>query len=154
VRFISMTRRLGVAQPGRLQTGIPFARQVGRKLRQIRSSAPIEAALAHVSSQPRSRSSLIFSRACRLGSASFKPADHRLAGRSGRLRPVCPPQRPQCARAACPSHPRYPRQPALTHPLYLYLLGWHSAPLYGWSSDPGRDVLWILISPPRWLQWP
>ena len=27
-------------------------------------------------------------------------------------------------------------------------------PLYGWSSDPGRDMLCIFISPPRWLQWP
>ncbi len=101
MRFISMTRRLGVTQPGRLQTGIPFARQVGRKLRQIRSSAPIEAALAHASSQPRGWSSLICSRACRLGSASFKPVDHRFAGRSGRLRPSCPP-RPQRAQTARP----------------------------------------------------
>jgi hypothetical protein len=88
------------------------------------------------------------------GSASGKPTHHRLAGRSGRLRSGRPPQRPPCARAAHPPHPRYLRRPALTHPLYLYLLGWRAASVYGWSFDPGRDILCILTSPPRWLQWP
>jgi hypothetical protein len=87
-------------------------------------------------------------------SASRKPAHHRLAGRSGRLRSACPPQRPQRVRAARLPHPRCPRPPVLAHPLYLYLLGWPAASVYGWSFDPGRDILCILISPPRWLQWP
>jgi hypothetical protein len=88
------------------------------------------------------------------GSASGKLGNHRLAGRSVRLRPVCPPLRPQRARVARPPHPPCLRQPVLAHPLYLYLLGRHTAPTYGWSFDPGRDILCILISPPRWLQWP
>jgi hypothetical protein len=88
------------------------------------------------------------------GSASRKPAYHRLAGRSGRLRSACPPQRSQRARAVRPWHPQCRRQPALMHPLYLYLLGWHAASVYEWSFDPGRDILCILISPPRRLQWP
>jgi len=85
------------------------------------------------------------------GSASGKPAHRRLAGRPGRLRSGCPPQRPLRVPAARPPHPR---QPALTHPFYLYLLGWHAASVYEWSFDPGRDILCLLISPPRWLQWP
>ncbi len=85
------------------------------------------------------------------GSAFGKPTHHQLAGRSDRLRSARPPR----ARAAHPPHPRYPRRLALTHPLYLYLLGWRAASVYGWSSDPGRDILCILTtSPPRWLQWP
>jgi hypothetical protein len=94
-----------------------------------------------------------FARAAFTGSAPPKPAHHRLAGRASRLRPVCPPP-PQHARAAHKPHPPCPQRPALVHPLYLYLLGWHTAPLYGWSFDPGRDILCILISPPRRLQWP
>jgi hypothetical protein len=80
-------------------------------------------------------------------SVSLKP---RPTDRSGRLRPVCPPLGPQRVRTARPPHP----PPAQAHPFYLYLLGWHSAPLYGWSFDPGRDILCLLISPPRRLQWP
>src|SRR5271166_2820298 len=92
-----------------------------------------------------------FARAPFPGPPSFKPAHHRLADRSGRLRPVCPPPRPQSARAA---HSPHPPPPAQAHSLYAYLPGWHTAPLYGWSFDPGRDILCILLSPPRWLQWP
>jgi hypothetical protein len=80
-------------------------------------------------------------------SASLKP---RPTDRSGRLRPVCPSREPQRVRTARPPHP----PPAQAHPLYLYLLGWHSASLYGWSFDPGRDILCLLISPPRRLQLP
>ena len=29
-----------------------------------------------------------------------------------------------------------------------------SHPRYGCSFDPGRDMLCIVTSPPRWLQWP
>jgi hypothetical protein len=88
------------------------------------------------------------------GSVSGKPAHHRLAGRSGRLWSAYPPQRPQRGRAACPPHSRHQRQPALTHPVYLYLPGWHAASVYEWSFDPGRDILCMLSSPPRRLQWP
>jgi hypothetical protein len=97
-----------------------------------------------------------FARAVFTASTTGKPAHYRLAGRSGRLRPVGQLFRPQRVRAARPPHPPHPpcpRSPALVHRLYLHLLGWHIAPLYGWSSDPGRDMLCILISP-RWLQWP
>ena len=88
-------------------------------------------------------------------SASCQPAHYRLAGRSGRLRSACPLSRPQRVRLARPPHPPCPRSPALVHPHYLYLLRWHTAaPLYGWSFDPRRDILCILISPPRWLQLP
>jgi len=89
------------------------------------------------------------------GSASFKPADHWVPGRSRRLRWVCSSLRPQSV--GTPYAPRRspcPHRPTFTHPLYLYLLGWHSAPLYGWSFDPGRDILCILTSPPRCRQWP
>ena len=85
------------------------------------------------------------------GPASGKSASCRAAGRSCRLRPVRPPLRRQRARAPCPPCP--PR-PVLVHPLYLYLLPCHAATQFGWSSDPGRDVLCLLISPLRWLQWP
>jgi len=87
-------------------------------------------------------------------SASCQPAHYRLAGRSGRLRSACPLSRPQRVRLARPPHPPCPRSPALVHPHYLYLLRWHTGPLYGWSVDPGRDILCILISLPRWLQLP
>jgi hypothetical protein len=50
--------------------------------------------------------------------------------------------------------PPCPRQPALALPLYLYLLGRYATPICGCSFDPGRDILCILISPPRRLQWP
>ncbi len=88
------------------------------------------------------------------GPASGKPAHHRLAGRPGRLRPACPPQWPQRPLRAPVARPPHLRQPALTHPLYLYPLGWHAASVYGWSFDPGRDILCLLLSPSRWLQWP
>ena len=87
------------------------------------------------------------------GSASFKPTHPRFAGRSGRLRPSCPP-RPRHAQTARSPHPPCPRKPALAHPLYLYLLERHTTPISGWSFDPGRDILCILTSPPPWLQWP
>ena len=96
-----------------------------------------------------------FARAEFATSASCQPAHYRLVGRSGRLRPACPLLRPQRVRLARPPHPPCPRPPAFVHPLYLYLLRWHTAaPLYGWSFDPGRDILCIFISPPRWLQLP
>jgi hypothetical protein len=86
-----------------------------------------------------------------LGSASGKPASRRLAGQSWRPRFLRPPLRRQ--RAWAPHSPG-PRLPALAYPLYLYLLRWHAATFYGWSFDPGRDILCILISPLRQLQWP
>jgi hypothetical protein len=96
----------------------------------------------------------VFARGACPASACCKPAHYRLAGRSGRLRPVCPLSRPQRVQLARSPHPTCPRSPAFVHSLYLYLLRWHTAPLYGWSFDPGRDFLCIFISPPRWLQLP
>jgi hypothetical protein len=83
--------------------------------------------------------------------ACFKPAIDRLPGRSRGLRPggPVPPHRP--VRAAGPpcSRPSW-----IAYPLYLYLLDRPAAALPGCSIDPGRDMLCILTSPPRWLQWP
>ncbi len=95
-----------------------------------------------------------FARAVLPASPSGQPAHCRLAGRSGRLKSACPLLRSQRVRPARLPHPPCPRSPALVHPLDLYLLRWHTAPLYGWSFDPGRDMLCIFISPPRWLQLP
>jgi hypothetical protein len=95
-----------------------------------------------------------FARAVLPASPSGQPAHCRLAGRSGRLQSACPLLRSQRVRPARFPHPPCPRSPAFVHPLHLYLLRWHTAPLYGWSFDPGRDMLCIFISPPRWLQLP
>lgn len=144
MRFISMTRRPGVAQPGRLKTSIPSAGQVGRRLRQICSSAPVEAALEHVSWQPRSWSSLIFSRACRLPSCLLLPADHWLAGRSGQLWPVYRTPRLQLVRSA---RPPYPRQPAPAHPLLVPAQA--IIPHHLWMViDSGRDIAELRIACP------
>ena len=97
---------------------------------------------------------LTYARVVFPGSELCKRVNRRLAGRSGRLGAVCPPLRPQRVWAARLPYPSCPRSPALVHPLYSYLLRYHTAPLYGWSFDPGRDILCILNSPPRWLQWP
>jgi len=78
------------------------------------------------------------------GKAVVKPA-------SGRPRSAGP--MPRTQRAGTPSRP-CPRPPALAHPLYLYLLKWRAAALSGSSFDPGRVMLCICTSPPRWLQWP
>jgi hypothetical protein len=87
------------------------------------------------------------------GSASRKPGFCRLAGRS-RQAPSYPPisHRPVWV----PGHPRpsCPRSPALAYPIYLYLPEWPGTASPGSSVDPGRDMLCILTSPPRWLQWP
>ena len=84
-------------------------------------------------------------------SVSSKPGPGRLADRSCRRQLVRPPLRRQRGRA---SHSPCLRQPALVHRLYLYLLDWRAALRYGCSFDPGRDMLCLLTSPPRWLQWP
>lgn len=98
------------------------------------------------------------------GSASFKPAVDRMTGRSRPRQPdPCPPastqpyqphQPHQPHRPARAPGPPCPRSSPLAHPLYLYLLEWPAVALPGWSIDPGRDMLCILTSPPRWLQWP
>jgi len=87
-------------------------------------------------------------------SARFKPAFDRGPGRFRGLRPggPVPPHRP--GRAAGPQRPPCPRPSWIAYPLYLYLLEWPAAALPGCSIDPGRDMLCILTSPPRWLQWP
>jgi hypothetical protein len=74
--------------------------------------------------------------------ASVKPASGRLAGRNGRFRPAS--QRSRCPRT---SEQRFPTPPAYRHKR-------RTAALHGCSVDPGRDVLCILLSLPRWLQWP
>ena len=88
------------------------------------------------------------------GSASFKPASRRVLGRSRRLGPDLekPPHWP--GRPSGPPRPPCPRSSSLVHPLYLYLPERPAAALPGCSTDPGRDMLCLLTSPPRWLQWP
>lgn len=93
-------------------------------------------------------------------SASLKPASCHLAGRSRRPQPhpslqplTMPPHRP--VRAPGPPRPPCPRSSALAgHPPYLYLPECPGTALPGSSSDPGRDTLCMLTSPPQWLQWP
>ena len=91
-------------------------------------------------------------------SARFKPAVDRMTGRSRRRqpdpRPPASTQTHQPHRPARAPGPSYPRSSPLAHPLYLYLLERPAVALPGWSIDPGRDMLCILTSPPRWLQWP
>jgi hypothetical protein len=82
---------------------------------------------------------------------SHGPASVTPAARSCQLRPVRP--RLQRQRAGAP-HQLCPGQPAPVHPLYLDLLLWHAPTHFGWSFDPGRDVLCMLILPLRWPQWP
>ena len=89
------------------------------------------------------------------GSVSFKPAVDRMTGPSRTRQPD--PRLPASTQAQRPA--RAPGQPCprsspLAHPVYLYLLEWSAVALPGWSIDPGRDMLCILTSPPRWLQWP
>jgi hypothetical protein len=84
----------------------------------------------------------------RLGSAYVRRASCPPAVRSCRLGPARPPLIPQRA------GPLRPCQPVSVYRLYLYLLQWHAAMFFGCSFDPGRDVLCILSSPRRWLQWP
>ena len=91
----------------------------------------------------------VLARAVFPGFASSKPALGRLASRSRRLRPTLPRPQQQHVRARRPPGP-----PALANPLYLYLLEWPAAAPPGYPFDPGRVMLCILTSPPRWLQWP
>ena len=72
--------------------------------------------------------------------ASVKPIPGRLAGRSGRFRPACQ----RCPRV---SEQRFPTSPEYRHRR-------RTAAPHGCSVDPGRDMLCILLSLPRWLQWP
>ena len=92
------------------------------------------------------------------GSASFKPAVDPMTGRSRTPQPDPRPrastQTRQPHRPARAPGPPCPWPSSLAHPLYLYLLEWPAVALPGWSIDPGRDMLCILTSPPRWLQWP
>jgi len=83
--------------------------------------------------------------------ARFKPAFDHAPGRSRGFPSAgpTPPHHPVRA----PGLP-CPRPPRIAYPLYLYLRVWPAAALPGCSIDPGRDMLCILTSPPRWLQWP
>jgi hypothetical protein len=83
------------------------------------------------------------------GEEPFKPGPARLTGRPRWLRPAG--QLARHRRIAAPGRP-CSRAPA--HPLYLYLLKRPATAPSGSSFDPGRDMLCILTSPPRWLQWP
>ena len=74
------------------------------------------------------------------GSASFKPAVDPASTQ---------PHRPDRT-----AGPPCPRSSPLAHPLYWYQLEWPAVALPGWSIDPGRDMLCMLTSPPRWPQWP
>jgi hypothetical protein len=84
-------------------------------------------------------------------SACFKPAFERVPGRPRGL-PSAGPMPPHRLLRA-PGLP-CPRPSWIADPLYLYLREWPAAALPGRSIDPGRDMLCILTSPPRWLQWP
>ena len=84
-------------------------------------------------------------------SACFKPAFERVPGRPRGL-PSAGPMPPHRLLRA-PGLP-CPRPSWIAYPLYLYLREWPAAALPGCSIDPGRDMLCILTSPPRWLQWP
>jgi hypothetical protein len=74
------------------------------------------------------------------GSACVRRAFYSPAVRSGRLRPARPPL--ISPRAGVPR----PCRPVSVHRLYLYLIQWPNATLFGCSFDPGRDVLCNLIS--------
>jgi hypothetical protein len=83
------------------------------------------------------------------GEESFKPGLGRLAARPGRLHLAG--QLTRHRRIGAPGPPCF-RLPA--HPLYLYQLKRPAVAPSECSFDPGRDMLCILTSPPRWLQWP
>jgi len=89
------------------------------------------------------------------GPASFKPAVDPMTGRSRTPQPdPRPPASTQHHRPDRAPGPPCPRSSPLAYPLYLYLLERPAVAQPGWSIDPGRDMLCILTSPPRWLQWP
>jgi hypothetical protein len=83
------------------------------------------------------------------GGEPFKPVPGWLPARPSRLCPAGLLTRPRPAEA-----PRPPCSGSPPHPLYLYLLKRPAVALSGCLFDPGRDMLCILTSPPRWLQWP
>jgi len=80
---------------------------------------------------------------------SFKPAPGRTSARLRGSHPAA--SRPRSRRAGVPIAP-CSGPPG--HPLYLYLLKRPAVALSGRPSAPGRGMLCILTSPPRWLQWP
>jgi hypothetical protein len=83
------------------------------------------------------------------GRGPFKPVPGWLPARPRRLCPAGLLSRPRPTGA-----PRPPCSGSRPHPLYLYLLKRPAVALSGRLFDPGRDMLCILTSPPRWLQWP
>jgi hypothetical protein len=83
------------------------------------------------------------------GEEPFKPGPGLLTARPRWLRPAG--QLARHRRIAAPGRP-CSRPPA--HPLYLYLLKRPATAPSESSFDPGRDMLCILTSPPRWFQWP
>lgn len=97
----------------------------------------------------RSAGAPAYARALFPGEESFKPGPGRLTARPRRLRLGGQLTRHPRTGAPCPPCFRLP-----AHPLYLYLLKRPAVALSGCPSAPGRDMLCILTSPPRWLQWP
>ena len=83
------------------------------------------------------------------GEALFKPPPGRHPVRPGQRSPAGLLPRPRPA-----GMPRPPCSGPRPHPLYLYLPKRPAGAPSGGLFDPGRDMLGILTSPPRWLQWP
>ena len=104
-----------------------------------------------VSVWPLSHGPTVF-RAVFPGSAFLKPASCRLAGRSRR-----PQSSPRFRRTGPSGHRvlrgRRVRGRPRSHIRFTCTCQ-SGAVLPGSPFDPGRDVLCILTSPPRWLQWP
>jgi hypothetical protein len=135
---------------GLLTSSCPLAVTPQAACRTISGLAPANLSASGLPpvNSPASRE-LASARAVFPGPASLKPANRR-------PRPVCPPLH-QRVRAPHPWHPPHqprPRSLALAHPLYSYPLKRHAASRQRYSFAPGRDMLCILTSPPRWLQWP
>jgi hypothetical protein len=104
--------------------------------------------------------------------ASPRPAAHGLVRiRPTSRRPVrstpAPGRHDRRSRFSRPSHLRLPQghaaaaappcplPPGLAHPLYWYVFRWDAATLFGWSFDPGRDILLCNhILSLRRLRWP
>jgi hypothetical protein len=77
-----------------------------------------------------------------------RPAACRPVGRRGRPGGVRPP-------LLChPAGALEQRRPPYVLPPHRHLLRCDVAMLAGWPSDPGRDVLCLLTSPPRWFPSP
>jgi hypothetical protein len=90
-----------------------------------------------VSSRPAAHG-LICLRPVFLGPVRSKPAPGWRCRRS-RLSRYSHPRLPQGHVAA--TVPSCPFPPRPVHPLYWYVFRWDAATFFGWSFDPGRDIL-------------